>query len=742
MLPDYIERDHDRQLRHRLATAAAGEQAALVLVRGESCTGKTRAAFEAVQACLRGWGLVSPKSAKRLLAVLDADADALAPRTVLWLNEAQNFLTGPDGEDAAAALHSCLEGPVPVVILGSLWPEYHRALTATPEPGEDLHPNARALLDQAELMDVPAFFAAEVLDSPRVRRDRSLATAVSTSTGGRITQTLAAGPQLVDHYEQAVGPDGPYGRAVITAAMDARRFGHTSHLSVALLRAAALGYLTEQERADAPDTWFAGALVFARTKVKGVVAGLEPVADPTGMGSLPEVYRLADYLDHHARRTRRYRFPPDSFWIAALGCSAPNLRNLAAAARFRSRYRIAAKLYRQAADAGDVSGLLELAALRVRVGDMAGAEQLYRQAAAAGDARGLLELAGWRRRMGDHAGAEQLYRQAAAAGDAGARRSLEDLRQAARDLDRAAEGYWRAAGGNTAALRELAGWRRRVGDREGAERLLRQAADGGDTSALWRLAELRTQVGDDVGAEQLYRYALVADSTGALLELARQCENLGDTGDAERLYRQAADAGDPRARLELAALRARLGDQVGAERLYRQAAAAGALLDFTELRQVPGDFHRAALDFEQDAEADRTAALLELARQRDQVNDLAAAESLYRLAAARGTRLFGQLVFVQMRCQDAELVGAETTEQAARRASDTESLLRLAYLHSRTGDSAGAEQAARQAADAGDPGALMSLAALRERAGDRDGAALLRRFGLAADGSGAGPWEV
>ncbi|MFJ3728729.1 hypothetical protein ACIPYQ_40045 [Streptomyces sp. NPDC090045] len=133
---------------------------------------------------------------------------------------------------------------------------------------------------------------------------------------------------------------------------------------------------------------------------------MEPVADPNGMGALPEVYRLADYLDHHARLTRRYHFPPDSFWTAALGCRAPDLLRLAAAARFRSRYRIAATLYRRGADAGDMGGLLELAALRGRVGDLAGAERLYRQAADGGDARGLLELAGWRRRVGDVAGAE------------------------------------------------------------------------------------------------------------------------------------------------------------------------------------------------------------------------------------------------------------------------------------------------------------------------------------------------
>ncbi|MFJ3728730.1 tetratricopeptide repeat protein [Streptomyces sp. NPDC090045] len=194
-----------------------------------------------------------------------------------------------------------------------------------------------------------------------------------------------------------------------------------------------------------------------------------------------------------------------------------------------------------------------------------------------------------------------MYEQAAASGDTGALRSLEDLRRAALDLERAVREYWRAGGTNTAAVRELAGWRRRIGDREGAERLLRQAADGGDASALWRLAEIRAQDGDAEGAEQLYRHAVQADGTSALLELAQHCDALGDPGDAERLYRQAAEDGDARGLLELAALRVREGDMAGAERLYRQAAAAGVFAE----AQLP---HGLVLDGELvvwDAEAGR-----------------------------------------------------------------------------------------------------------------------------------------
>ncbi|MFE4256128.1 tetratricopeptide repeat protein [Streptomyces sp. NPDC056910] len=517
-------------MRDHLSRTASSEQTTLVLVRGESCTGKTRTAFEAVRTCLKDWRLVFPKNAKRLLALLDSDA--LAPRTVLWLNEAQNFLTGTDAEEAAAALHSRLEQAGPVVILCTLWPEYHRTLTATPDPGKDSRPNARGLLSQAKKVDVPLAFNAKTLQNLRVHRDRSLVMAASTSTGGRITQTLAAGPQLVDHYEQAIGPDGPYGHAVITAAMDARRLGCTSPLPAALLEAAAHDYLTGEQRAAAdPDTWFAHALEFARQKVMRVAAALEPVVDPDGMGALPDVYRLSDYLDQYALITRRSAFPPDSFWTAVLDhlVSTADLSALAIAAHSRGRHRIAADLYRQAAE--DADALVALAKLRETVGDLKGAEELHQRAAQAGSSSALVELARLRAMAGDEETAERLYQQAA---EAGASRYVTVV-GGARVLE---------LSGDTASEEQsrLASEREWAGDHEGVEQLYQQAANGGSTHALQGLARLREQAGDIEGAQQLYQQAADTGAPSALAKLARLRAMTGDKEAAERIRRFGLEA--------------------------------------------------------------------------------------------------------------------------------------------------------------------------------------------------------
>jgi uncharacterized protein YidB (DUF937 family) len=66
------------------------------------------------------------------------------------------------------------------------------------------------------------------------------------------------------------------------------------------------------------------------------------------------VYRLADYLDQHGRRTRQQVMPPSSFWAAAV-TSAPSsdVQALARAAETRGMLLHSARLRKQAATQGD-----------------------------------------------------------------------------------------------------------------------------------------------------------------------------------------------------------------------------------------------------------------------------------------------------------------------------------------------------------------------------------------------------
>ncbi|MFD4240580.1 tetratricopeptide repeat protein [Streptomyces sp. NPDC058525] len=779
VLPRYIEREHDHRLRSHLLNTARSQQAALVLVRGVSCSGKTRTALEAVRICLPRWNLVFPKTAEGLLALLDVGGPA--PRTVLWLDEVQNHLRGTAGEEAAAALGGLLEEPGPVLVLGTLWPEYFRGFASTPRPAEvtreDEHRNARALLAQAVLVDVPASFTSESLEDPLVNRDPSLAAAARWSTGGRIVQTLAAGPQLVDHYQQATEPHGPYGHAVITAAMDARRLGHASPLPAALLEAAAPGYLTEQQRADAdPDTWFGHALAYARERIKAVAAALEPVATPDGMGPAPGLFRLNDYLDHHARTTRHYALPPASFWTAVRDhADTSDLNAVARQAMSRLRSRIAADLYQRAAAGGDSEALTELARLRERMGDRAGAERFAQQAADAGRTDALCELAHKRESAGDVAGAERMFQRAAEGGDRQALSRLAWQRRRSGDTAGAELVWQRAAeAGHVFALPELGRLREQVGDAAGAVLAWQQVADTGDPSALVALGRLHWAAGDVAGAERMFQQAADAGLLYALRDWGTLRAQAGDVAGAVLVYQRAADAGDPVALRALGARYEAAGDAAGAEQFWRRAADAGfveALLEMVSRRRAAGDVPGAERYAQRAADAGVPSALRELGQLCWAYGDTAAAERLFQRAAeARDKEALAQLMLLREEGGDA--AGAERLARRSADAGDHSLLRELAIHRDVPWNAAGAEPLWQQIADAGDRSALVALGRLRKRAGDTEGAERLwqlaadagdvealselgrqrgqadgmsvveqvRRFGLEADGSPASPW--
>ncbi|GLV88196.1 hypothetical protein Slala03_78850 [Streptomyces lavendulae subsp. lavendulae] len=134
-------------------------------------------------------------------------------------------------------MHHLLVSPErgPVLVLGTLWPEYAAQYTALPTAsGADPYSRAWELLAGRTLtvpdaFDVPALAAAEVLAEGG---DRLLADALTRArTDGRMTQDLAGAPELFHRYRNA----GPAAKAVLETAMDARRLGVGLHLPQAFL---------------------------------------------------------------------------------------------------------------------------------------------------------------------------------------------------------------------------------------------------------------------------------------------------------------------------------------------------------------------------------------------------------------------------------------------------------------------------------------------------------------------------
>jgi hypothetical protein len=517
--PEYVPRDVDAaESGVRAQVTAAAQRGGFVLLVGGSSVGKTRCAVEAVKAVLPDWWLVHPDGPGQAGAL----AGPTAPRTVVWLDELQRYLDGEHGL-TGGVVRALLEVPHPAVIIGTLWPDRYTAYTALPAPGgPDPHAREREVLDLAAVIRIgPAFSPAEQDRAhAAAARDRRLKIALE-SAGYGLTQTLAAAPQLVARWEDAQTAD-PYAWAVLTAALDVTRLGARAPLSVDFLRAAAPGYCTSQQQAEAPANWFEQALAYAIGKLHGAAAALSPAG--AGMGRVAG-YTVADYLIQHASQKRRSARVPASTWDAVLS----HIRDPADAARFaesaRSRrlYRYAIPLYRHAADAGDMLAAWQLVVLLAERGDL---DEL-RARADAGDEAAASELAGLLAKRGDLDGAAQVLRARADAGDRRAAARLAGL-LAGHGVLRARVDYGRRPGldglGRVTVAVLLA---------ECDLDELRARADIGDEAAAARLAGLLAERGD---LDELRARAAIGDEAAAE-PLARLLIKQGRGEEADRLRR-------------------------------------------------------------------------------------------------------------------------------------------------------------------------------------------------------------
>ena len=377
-MPTYVRRPHDELLAAMLDPTVVASR--LVVIRGGSSTGKTRAAYQAVVDRLADWQLDYPLDPGALAARLD---DGIPDRTVLWLGELRQYADADGGPAVLGRLADLLEGEGHLVIT-AMWPEhwdtYIAAARAGPGAADPAGTAGRLLARLPELtsrdpagidparggvINVPdRFTTAEVTAAARTG-DPLLAEAAMAATragqDGQLTQYLAGVPDLLNRYG---GPGGdPYGQAIITSAMDATRLGHASALPAALLLEAAVGYLSGRQRTASIESWSDIALVWATAELKGAIRALEPVPPATGTGITG--YQVADYLDQHGRRTRQDQLGPASLWdsLGTHAATVSDLTRLGKAARDRGLYRHAAAQWTTAATLGNADAVRQLITL-------------------------------------------------------------------------------------------------------------------------------------------------------------------------------------------------------------------------------------------------------------------------------------------------------------------------------------------------------------------------------------------
>ncbi|MYS91746.1 MULTISPECIES: tetratricopeptide repeat protein [Streptomyces] len=510
LLPAYVERVHDTRLREVVQQAADGVSGMVVLVGGSSC-GKTRACWEAVQELPAGWRLWHPIAPDRPQALL-ADLAAVAPRTVVWLNEMQHYLLTPTdsvGERVAAGLRDLLAEPdrAPVLVLGTMWPEYWATLTGTPQPGvADAHPQARVLLSGA-VVPVPDTFNGPALKALRLAAggDPRLARAAAEAEQGHITQYLAGAPSLLDRYRAAPSA----ARALIETAMDARRLGHARALPHALLEAAAPGYLTDGQWDTLGEDWLEQALAYTAAPCHGARGPLTRMRPRPGdpYPAQPH-YVLADYLEQEGRTNRRTAGVPPQLWNALVDHAAVGSHvDIARSAGLRGLKRLAVRAYSVAAAHGDTFALLQAAKV-LREADRTDEAIDWLQDRAEAGCEFVLWLAGdLLRETGRPAEALARYRQAAETGDTFALRWAAELSQEAGRTDEALEWYERAAeAGDISALRQGAELLQRTGQVDEALAWCRRAGESGTVFALHSAVDLLRRAGREAAADQLARY--------------------------------------------------------------------------------------------------------------------------------------------------------------------------------------------------------------------------------------------
>ncbi|WP_256787975.1 hypothetical protein [Frankia sp. AvcI1] len=543
-LPSYVRRDFDGQLRDLVARGV--EEGCFVLLVGGSSCGKTRSLYEAVSDLVPERWLVQPTRTQEIHDLLEMPTE----RTVLWLDELHRFL-GADPPLRRADIITLVRR-AKMIVVGTLWPDHYFARKRLSRgDGGDVYAEDRLLLDFADVISVPEALTPDerVRASTLAATDSRIQVALAAADAG-LTQVLAAGPDLVNLWEQA--PD-PYSTAILSVAADARRLGVRSALSSRLLTEAMAGYLSRTQRVPHPESWLDRALRHATSELYGEVSALRPVSGKqVGSAGSVEGYEVADYLTQHIGRVRRCECPPHSLWAVLVTATRDpdDLRRLASTALARMRYEYAEPALRKLHQAGDQGATIELMTL-LRRQDRLGEAMVVADDWVAADPRDQHRRGARAELIRLQVRVEQLREQAAS--DSGAGDLLAELLA---DGGQADAMRARVATGHAVAAEDLADL---LAER-GCVEELRELADSGRRFAAERLAELLSSLGR---ADELQKRADRGDPAAALYLTRPVGQNAASSGGDFAQLRAAADGGDEEAASELTALLFDAGDQAG-----------------------------------------------------------------------------------------------------------------------------------------------------------------------------------
>jgi hypothetical protein len=463
----YINRDFEHDLRRAIGAALAGEGSRLVMLSGETKSGKTRAAFHALKWDeLRQAWLVVPRDGARVETLLRPGAlPAHWTPLIVWLDDLERYASVDAGGLNEGTFRN-LECDRPVAMLATVGGRRIRSRT------EELIDPVAQLRDLAACIEVPVKLTPKEL----ARAERAYAQSVVSEIehlglGRRMVAMSELRDRLVRSHDRS-----REGIAVVRAAIDWRRAGAQRPLSPGQLDSLYRHYLPDD--LDPSDELFSAGLRWAREPLPNTeIALLRRAADGDGG------YEPYDLAVEVACKE----------WPSV---NEPALAQIVDLAEPRDCFQMASTAF----DADDVALALELLALaegsqdrqlsatsafnigvlRARAGDLPGAEDAYRRADERGGLRGAFNLGQLLRKRGELAGAEEAFRRADRRGSPEGAVNLGFLLEQRGELAGAEEAYRRAD---------------RRGSRKGARNLARLLAGREDPSgaeaALERAQERR-----------------------------------------------------------------------------------------------------------------------------------------------------------------------------------------------------------------------------------------------------------
>lgn len=363
-LPAYVSRPHDQVLIDLIEKSRRDHLPRLLLMVGGSCSGKSRAAFEALAAAAPDWPVETPRNASELLELLSDSPGE--DGQIVWLDEFQRYVTG----DAAAVvrrLDDVLQFKESTrLFIGTLWLTVFdalrdRSLTSDMELGHQV----RSLLANSRVhpIAVPDIFDAESIQRATAAEDARLRLAASVAQAGRITQTLAGGEQLLYRIAdppqgQAYAPFSEAARGMIYAACELRRIGLENPVPSAVITSACIGYVKSDVAARLGPDWIADALAEASVawttstdySIQGVPALTRVWLDHSTRE--PSHYEVHEYLLQYWTNRAEGTRTPFPVWQAiseALDVSSTGQRSLhvlVSGAERRGLYPLAVRLAR------------------------------------------------------------------------------------------------------------------------------------------------------------------------------------------------------------------------------------------------------------------------------------------------------------------------------------------------------------------------------------------------------------